>query len=523
MTHTDPATNIENGPRINTKNKKLPKFLLSNIQSFGSSENTDKTTEVEAVLDLNSIDIATLTETWLTENNKDEIKLNNYVNFHSVRKNTLRSSGGVSILIRENIPANLIDIKVPEHIEALWVSVRPNWLPRAISNIVVCGVYYPGHNSEYAPDQNDIILHLTETMHYLNSKYANPLFVIMGDFNDLKTNEIRNACSLKQVVKVPTRKNATLDLILTNKSNNFYKDPITLPSISTSDHLCVLYEPIVYTNIKNEKNKIFIRKFHKSAMIAFGAWLISFDWQILLNITDVNLKVAYFFTIMWTSIDKYFPLIKVTAVKNDKEWITPKIKSLIADRQKAHMCGNFLKRNQLADMVRLEVKKAKQKYNKAKAKTFSNANSKEWFQHITNIINNGKRNNIVLNNIPELTQKPLDEIVSIVNNHFATICKTYPPINDSQIINNPNEPDLTLISEFYTYKLLNKFAKKSTGPRDFPKQILQEFAIFLALPFSDITNCAIRTGIFPDAFKISEIVPIPKEKPPRSLKDLRPI
>ena len=141
-THTDIA--IKDTPQTKLNYKTLPKFLLSNIQSFGSSENTDKTTEVEAVLDLNGIDIATLTETWLSENNKDQIKLNNYVNFHLIRKNTLRSSGGVSILIRENIPANIIKIKVPDHIEALWVSVRPNWLPRAISNIAVCEVYYPG-------------------------------------------------------------------------------------------------------------------------------------------------------------------------------------------------------------------------------------------------------------------------------------------------------------------------------------------------------------------------------------------
>ncbi|CAL4161983.1 unnamed protein product, partial [Meganyctiphanes norvegica] len=30
-------------------------------------------------------------------------------------------------------------------------------------------------------------------------------------------------------------------------------------------------------------------------------------------------------------------------------------------------------------------------------------------------------------------------------------------------------------------------------------------------------------GIFPDAYKISEIVPVPKENPPRTLKNLRPI
>ena len=74
-----------------------------------------------------------------------------------------------------------------------------------------------------------------------------------------------------------------------------------------------------------------------------------------------------------------------------------------------------------------------------------------------------------------------------------------------------------------TYKLLMKFAKKSLGPGDFPRKILQEFAVELAFPFCDITNCSLKSGIFPDDFKISEIIPIPKENPPRALKDLRPI
>merc|ERR1711989_35036 len=85
------------------------------------------------------------------------------------------------------------------------------------------------------------------------------------------------------------------------------------------------------------------------------------------------------------------------------------------------------------------------------------------------------------------------------------------------------ETELNLITESYTYILLEKYSNKSLGPRDFPRQIIQEFAIFLALPFTDITNCAIKSGVFPDAYKISEIVPIPKENPPKSLKDLRPI
>ena len=67
----------------------------------------------------------------------------------------------------------------------------------------------------------------------------------MGDFNDMEVDEICDACKLKQVVKVPTRKQATLDLILTNDSN-MYSDPVTLPGIGGSDHLCVLYKPTMH-------------------------------------------------------------------------------------------------------------------------------------------------------------------------------------------------------------------------------------------------------------------------------------
>ena len=86
--------------------KKLPLYLLSNIQSFGNSEDTDKTTEIETVLDLNQVDVACLTETWLNENTIDSVSISNYVNYHLVRKNALRSSGGVSILVKDNIPAS---------------------------------------------------------------------------------------------------------------------------------------------------------------------------------------------------------------------------------------------------------------------------------------------------------------------------------------------------------------------------------------------------------------------------------
>ncbi len=156
----------------------------------------------------------------------------------------------------------------------------------------------------------------------------------MGDVNDLCVDEICDSCNLNQVVKIPTRKNATLDLILTNRDNKYYKDPVSLPKIGNSDHLCVLYEPVANTTTHKPKTKTTTRIFHKSAIIEFGSWITKFDWNILQRIKNVNQKIAYFFEIMWFMIDKFFPLTKVVVADNDKNGSLQKSNvSLLRDKK----------------------------------------------------------------------------------------------------------------------------------------------------------------------------------------------
>ena len=508
-------------------NYNLPSFFLANMQSIGISGKNDKSPELAEILRQNNIDFACLTETWLSENNKNQMVFKNYNCFNLVRQNVKRVSGGVSILVKKGLITNQLNINVPEHIECIWLSFRPSKLPRSISVIIIACLYYPGHTSLYAPSQEDIAFHITETVHHISNSHSKPLFMIMGDFNDLMIDEICDTCKLNQIVTVPTRNNTTLDKILTNANNEFYNDPISLPVISGGDHFSVLYKPYAHKKaISTKKEKITIRKYKESAIIEFGAWLVNFNWNVLLRINNVNDKIDYFNNIMWGMINKLFPPIKVIISNDDKEWITPNIKRLISKRQKAHHSKNFEVRDHLAKKIKKEIKKAKKNYNRSMAETLLNLkpNAKEWYQHIAKITKSNKRSNLVLNNIPELAHKSAEEIVNLVNNHFGTVCQTYPPV-DLNIATNVNQfdPDLNLISEFETYKLLKKFAKKSLGPNDFPKRILSEFAIELALPFRDITNCALKSETFPEAYKISEIVAIPKVLPPRELKDLRPI
>ena len=153
---------------------------------------------------------------------------------------------------------------------------------------------------------------------------------------------------------------------------------------------------------------------------------------------------------------------------------------------------------------------------------FHTSNPRKWYKHINKIIGN-KRFDLNLINIPEVANKPVNEQIKIINDHFSKICKKYPPLKDFQLRDTNNENGVEYVTELWTFRMINKFAKKSLGYNDFPQKILKEFSLELAIPFCNIINCALETGIFPSAYKKAEIIPIPKVNPPLSLSDLRPI
>ena len=500
---------------------KLPNIFLSNIQSFGKSSKTDKTVETETILKLNNIDISIFCETWLTDETKDFLPFHDYTKYHLIRKNVLRSSGSVSVFVKNVLKSKQMEINVPTHLECLWVSVKPDWMPRKFSIIIICAIYYPGSNSIYAPLKDDLITSITQNLKF---KYANPLFILAGDFNDLAVDEICSACKLHQVVKTKTRKNATLDLILTNSDNDYYTEPKSLPKIGNGDHFCILYEPKSYEKPKIETNKVLMRKYPKSAVLDFGYWLTRANWETQYEMNEVDEKIEYFCTTTWEKIDQYFPLKPFKIVNTDKEWMTPHIKQLITQRQKAHHNGNVDLRDHLASKVQKEIRDAKVKFKTHQIGEFQNASPKDWYRHVNKIVNSGKNKIINTSNIPELSNKNYGEVSKVVNCYFAKICRKYPPFTlDIPVNEDQYERPLKKCSELQTYNMIKKFSKKALGPGDFPKKVLKEFAVELAAPYTDIINCSLKTRVFPETYKKAEITPIPKCNPPRSLSDLRPI
>ena len=105
------------------------------------------------------------------------------------------------------------ELKCCEEQEILWVHLRPTRLPRGYSRLVRAIVYHPDPSAE---NDSSIRNHLSISLALAESMYPNCALVVGGDFNRLNLQLVNNHYHLRQIVKVPTRKNATLDLILTD-------------------------------------------------------------------------------------------------------------------------------------------------------------------------------------------------------------------------------------------------------------------------------------------------------------------
>ena len=172
---------------------------------------------------------------------------------------------------------------------------------------------------------------------------------------------------------VPTRKGATLELILTDL-HTYYHPPTVLSPLTVdsdkkgkdSDHGVLIFAPKASDKfkVKREKKKIETRPLPESQIYNFCSELTQFQWKALLETPDVNTKVQLFHTYIRYLLDKYFPLKYVTVSNLDKEWMNPELKSLLRKVQR-----EFFKHGKSERYKHLKNKFRRQK--RRSIKTFS--------------------------------------------------------------------------------------------------------------------------------------------------------
>ena len=169
-------------------------------------------------------------------------------------------------------------------IESIWVKVRPHRLPRGTSALLIGTVYHPPSSSA---EQNPLLIsHIQRNIGAFLNSCPDGLAIVIGDFNPpstrIKSADVTMATGMRQIVRFPTRNDATLDWCFTNKPN-LLSNPVQLPKIGTSDHNAIMISPVsnIHPSNKMRPKSILVRDIRRSRLREFGAWVTSMDWSII--------------------------------------------------------------------------------------------------------------------------------------------------------------------------------------------------------------------------------------------------
>ena len=199
---------------------------------------TPKIDEVRKFMIRNEIDLALITETWLKESVSDTVvDIPEFTLLRRDRKS--ENHGGVCAYIKASRYKYklLNNLNCCDDHECLWIHLRPNRLPRGIPCIVIAVIYHlPSADEKLMQD------HLFQTLTLIESEFPNCAVILTGYFNRLNVSRLLNHFCLKQIVKIPTRMEATLDLIITNM-HKYCISPQGYPAFGLSDHNTIVAFP----------------------------------------------------------------------------------------------------------------------------------------------------------------------------------------------------------------------------------------------------------------------------------------
>jgi hypothetical protein len=136
-----------------------------------------KIDELIVVVSINQIAIVCITETWLSSTIPDSaISL---PNFNIIRNDRSSScGGGVCIFKNNSIYCQRLTVFENPTVESLWLLVRPTWLPRSTSVILLAVIY---HSTSAGHTENiNLYSHIQKNVDTFMQSHPDALALITG-------------------------------------------------------------------------------------------------------------------------------------------------------------------------------------------------------------------------------------------------------------------------------------------------------------------------------------------------------
>ena len=499
----------------------LPSLIMGNVQSLNSKID-EICANVKYFHDYRTASILSFTETWLRTCHTDDLV--NIDGFKLLRGDRTEDSGkkcggGVCMYINEQwCHPNNASIKrysCSENIEILTVNIRPYYLPREFSHVIVNTVYVPNRNVARPAAQE-----LVNVLHELEASAPDAFILVNGDFNHCSLN--KTSLQYHQHVTCPTRGTATLDLCY-SKVKNAYTS-IQLPKLGSADHNLVKLQPKYRPLVQRVRpRKITVQRWNDDAVRQLQGALECTDWNVFVdNCNDIHDLTETVSDYINFCTEVCIPTKQVKVYPNNKPWINKNIKNVINKKKQLFKSGNPDELKKVKNELKCAIKSEKAIYRKKIENHFTDNNLKrvwEGMRQMSGYSNSSSKSS----QIPNCTVNYANDLNGFYN-RFDKYDFSTERDDLRELLQNSDSEQVLVASEEEVRRLLSSVnSSKAAGPDNLKPRLLKTCSSQLSYIFTIIFNLSLSTRSIPNLWKKSCIIPVPKKSVISCMNDLRPV
>ena len=490
----------------------LPTLLNVNVRAI-----KEKVEDLECVIHNNGVDLAIVSETWITEEMPDTAT--HIQGYDLIANSRTTRGGGIACYIHDKLPYKPWPQLEQEGLETLWLTVRPRLLPRSIPTLVVGAIYHPPSADNYP-----MVQHIQSSLEVMLQHHPGAGIIVAGDLNHLKISAITKGFNLRQIVTKPTRGNNILDKILTNLSQ-FYPPPEVIGKIATADHEAVLAVPSLKHDWKPpERISISHRRANFSEKCQVANALVNIQWEQMYHMETCKEQFEFFHEHITNILEMIVPVKTTSKLNNEKPWITPEFRSLIKKRQAARIKGDTYTYNKLRNEINRKRKSLRRNFYQKTIDQLEESDSKSWWKTVKQLLGLKTQNSALQRLAIDSFGGNCTLLANAINNAFVEVSADLEPLEPPTYNTQPVPAKYILSVHEVEKQLMAVKVSKAAGPDQIPNWILHDLAGIIGKPLCAIFNSSIREGYVPPLWRSADVCALPKVTPVlNTKKDLRPI
>ena len=283
-------------------------------------------------------DVCLLTETWLKNEDRINMRLQDFEDEHGLaflRKDRSggRRGGGVAMCYRKST-IQLSPAKIPLSKHEIYAAIgRRQGQRREIAFLVA--YVLPSYNAQQVRSFNNAV---NGAIQAIKHKYQAPYIILRGDFNrrSVKDATIEHQ-DFRPISTAATRGTAVLDILATNMNDQLTDSGVTSPVYNQqeveSDHGTV-FAQFRMPRVPSYEIQNYTYFHHtQEGDLAFGRWLATQDWTSIKRTDSPSDQVVELHKLLEEGMTKSYQ--RKTRVKKSSEpcWMTDWLRDMIEDRR----------------------------------------------------------------------------------------------------------------------------------------------------------------------------------------------